>query len=115
VYGGVRVRAIYGLWGLRDSAGRLLLGRTYLTQNGAALHGDDSTPNCRYEVAGSVSDPRSILLTYARAPGDCQGRDLPASFTFAGVADEPIDSFMGMMTPGGPATLVRCPYPAGCS
>jgi len=114
-YRGVRVRAIYGFWGLRDSAWRLLLGRTYLTQNDAALYGDDSTPNCRYEVTGSVSDPRSIVLTYTRPPGDCQGRDLPASFTFAGVADEAIDSFAGMMTPGGPATLFRCPYPAGCS
>jgi hypothetical protein len=49
------------------------------------------------------------------SPGDCQGWGLPESFIFAGVADEAIDSFTGMMTPGGPASLIRCPYPAGCS
>ena len=114
-YGGVRVRAISGLWGLRDSAGRLLLGRTSLTQNDSTVWGDNSGLNCRYGVAGSVSDPRSIVLTYTRPPGDCQGWGLPESFTFAGVADEAIDSFTGMMTPGGPATLTRCPFPAGCS
>jgi len=112
---GVRVRALTGWWGIRDSAGRMLVGSTALMQNEASLHGDDSTPSCRYEVTGSVSDPRSIVLTYTRPPGDCQGRGLPASFSFAGVADDTIDSFTGMMTPGGPATLVRCPYPAGCS
>ena len=114
-YGGVRVRAISGLWGLRDSAGRLLLSSTVLTQNDSTVWGDNSALNCRYGVAGSVSDPRSIVLTYTRPPGDCQGWGLPESFTFAGVADEAIDSFAGMMTPGGPATLTRCPYPAGCS
>jgi hypothetical protein len=111
----VRVKAIYGLWGLRDSAGRLLLGRTYLTQSDSAIWGDNSALNCRYGVAGSVSDPRSIVLTYTRPPGDCQGWGLPESFTFAGVADEAIESFTGMMSPGGPATLISCPYPAGCS
>jgi len=114
-YGGVRVRAISGLWGLRDSAGRLLLSSTVLTQNDSTVWGDNSGLNCRYGVAGSVSDPRSIVLTYTRPPGDCQGWGLPESFVFAGVADDAIDSFTGMMTPGRPATLVRCPYPAGCS
>jgi hypothetical protein len=79
------------------------------------FHRDSSGLNCRYEVTGSVSDPRSIHLTYTRPPGDCQGWGLPASFTFAGVADEAISSFAGMMTPGGPATLFTCPYPSGCS
>jgi hypothetical protein len=115
-YNGVRVKALGGLYGIRDVAGRFVVTRTSLAHNDAALHGDDSTPNCRYDVVGSVSPPRMVFLTYTRPPGDCQGRDLPESFTFSGVAaDEVLDTFSGTLTPGGPATLVKCPYPVGCS
>jgi len=105
---GVTVRAVTGRWGIRDSSGRLILGSAVITQNDAALHGDDSSLNCRYEITGSVAPPRSITVTYTRPPGDCQARDLPISFTFSGSADGTVSSFAGTMSPGVPATMVRC-------
>lgn len=111
---GLEVKAVTGRWGIRNAAGVLLFGSTYLAQDDARVHGDETRLNCRYEVAGWVSAPRSIVLTYTRPPADCQAWDLPVSFTFSGQADDRVNSFTGLMTPGGPATLVKCPSPFQC-
>jgi hypothetical protein len=111
---GIRTRTVQGRWGIRNAAGALVFGSTFLAQNDANLHGDETWLNCRFDVIGSVVAPRSITLTYTRPPADCQAFDVPVSLTFTGVADDGINSFSGTLTPGGPATLVRCSEPFRC-
>jgi len=111
---GIRVTAAVGRWGVRAAGGMLVFGSTFLAQNEASLHGDETWPSCRFDVTGSVVAPRAISLTYTRSPTNCDAVDMPASLTFTGVADESISRFQGTLTPGGPATLVKCAAPFNC-
>jgi len=111
---GIRTRTVQGRWGIRSATGSLVFGSTFLAQNDANLHGDETWLNCRFDVTGSVAAPRSITLNYTRPPTDCQAFNVPVSLTFTGVADDGVNSFAGTLTPGGPATLVKCPEPFRC-
>jgi hypothetical protein len=111
---GIRTKTVQGRWGIRNATGVLVFGSTFLAQNDASLHGDETWLNCRFDVSGSVVAPRSITLTYTRPPGDCQAFNVPVSLTFTGAADDGINSFSGPLTPGGAATLVKCPEPFRC-
>jgi len=111
---GLRIVALTGLWGLRDATGQVLMDNTSITQSEASLSGEDTRANCRYTVAGRVSDLRRVNVTYTRLPNDCQGSSLPVSFTFSGEADEQIKAFTGTMTPGGSAKMVKCSEPGVC-
>jgi hypothetical protein len=104
---GVQVRSLTGHWGIMDSEGRLLLGATDLTQDGTGVSGADIQGDCRVYVTGRVSAPRSVSLAYTREGSGCDPR-LPAAFVFSGSADDTVASFLGSMTPGGPARLVSC-------
>lgn len=104
---GVQVRSLTGNWGLMDSEGRLMLGATALTQEGPGVSGADIRGDCRVFVSGRVSPPRSVSLAYTREGSGCDPR-LPAAFVFSGTADEEAGSFLGAMTPGGPARLLMC-------
>lgn len=111
---GIRVTTVAGRWGIRNAAGTLVFGTTFLAQNEAGLHGDESWQSCRFDVTGSVAAPRSVTLTYTRQAAECQGYNGPLTLTFTGTADDSVSSFSGTMTPGGPATLVRCAAPFSC-
>jgi len=110
----LEVKAVTGRWGIRDALGGLVFGSTHLTQDSTRIWGDDTRLDCRYDVTGAVSAPRSISLTYTRPPGDCQAWNQPVSITFTGQADDGVNRFTGTLAPGGPATLVKCPEPFGC-
>ena len=104
---GVLVRSLTGHWGIMDSEGNLLLGATDLTQDGTSVSGADIQRDCRVYVSGRVSAPRSVSLAYRREGSGCDPR-LPAAFVFSGSADDRVGSFLGSMTPGGPARLLVC-------
>jgi hypothetical protein len=109
---GLAVQSVSGRWSLETAAGRVMV-NTALTQDGLDLHGDDTRLNCRFTVAGVLSPPRTVALSYIRGLDDCAAHTVPLLVVFAGTADDRIDVFTGVTNTGEPALLARCRGP-GC-
>jgi hypothetical protein len=91
--GPITVGTVDGRWGLRLDSG-FLVRNSAITQNGAAVTGDDTSLNCRFTIGGEVTSS-GIVVTWTRAERDCAGRNLPVSFSFRGEIDRSTGRFVG--------------------
>jgi hypothetical protein len=114
---GVEVVSLSGIWGVLTADGSFYVRNTNLNYNKEGINGNDTSLNCRFEVLGSVTPPRSVRLTWTRPERDpqrdCQGRGLPVSalpvtFTFTGTVDASANGMTGTLNDGRAVTLIRC-------
>jgi hypothetical protein len=104
----VTIVTVDGRWGLQDATGTFLVQGSLLSQNGTGVNGDDTSPNCRFAISGSVLPQRSITLTWTHGRNDCPGSTLPLTFSFTGVVNEAAGGFLGTLDSGIQARLVPC-------